>query len=621
MTEYATMIRCFQRSLLAALFLGFGCGDDASTQGSEASGNFGDSVNVTAPVGADPRAPGPVNDVDNDDDPRFQLPDSTAPPSDDSATSTDPDTAGPTPDDTSGASAPDAADEDATGPPPSQGDVFVEPTDPSLAVQPLAGVCSEGEDCETADCNTFYPGGYCTVWCTSTSDCPDGAKCYKDPQSDEKMCWKGCESPDDCRIDQFCAGGVCTPKCWETSCQLGYECDSDSGQCLPVGSQPCIPEDEVCDGVDNNCDGIKDEGCGPTLSDHPYVVVDDLGLVSVGGGGVSKNLKAQVDDETTTLSLLVIDADGSNEVMAFWKIYGPDDTLLLDAMDPIGSPVRGYPEYDSLTVQIPNTPDVPLETGTYEFSIYREGDSLGAVWVYVVRTVRPQVLTSFLDVNFWFVGTPDLTALSAQSSSKFNKLRNTFVDVMASYGVTISQVNHFDVVGVAASKYTYVDVSDDGYEVDEHAELVALSESLPSSNRGINFFFVQGFNGYSLLGKAGGIPGPPLLHGTHHSGVVVSMSDYYWYGPNKAAARVAETMAHELGHQLGLYHTTESDGSYHDPLSDTPQCTNDWNGDGYVDAWECEDAGGDNLMFWSANLSANLTDDQRYVIHHNAMMY
>ena len=192
---------------------------------------------------------------------------------------------------------------------------------------------------------------------------------------------------------------------------------------------------------------------------------------------------------------------------------------------------------------------------------------------------------------------------------------------MAYYGVTVSQVNFFDVVGWAADKYTYVDVGDDGYAVDEHAELIALSKDLPADNRGVNFFFVQGFNGYSLLGKAGGIPGPPLLQGSYHSGVVVSMGDYYWYGANKAANRVAETMAHELGHQVGLFHTSESDGSYHDPLVDTPECTSDWNGDGVVDAWECEDAGSDNLMFWSANLSANLTPDQLYVIHHNAWMY
>jgi hypothetical protein len=624
MAEYATVIRLSHAALIAALLLGFGCGADATSEGPEAVGEFGENPNTGLPEVTAPEATEVGDGSVEGGDPRFQLPDADTPVSTDDTASTEPlqDGVGPTPGDVTSTAGPeDGSEEDVEGPPPSQGDVFVEPTDPSLAIQPLAGVCSEGDDCETADCNTDYPGGYCTVWCGSVADCPGDAKCYNDPQSGKKMCWKACDSPDDCRVDQFCAGGVCTPKCWETSCQLGYECDSESGQCVPVGSQPCIPEDEVCDGVDNNCDGVKDEGCGPTLSQHPYVVVDDLGLVSVGGGGVSKTLKAHVDDDTTTLSLLIIDADGSNEVMAFWKIYGPDDTLLLDALDPIGSPVRGYPEYDSLTVQIPNTPDVPLQTGTYEFSIYREGDTLGAVWVYVVRTVRPQVQTSYLDVNFWFVGTPDLSAQSAQSSSKFNKLRNTFVNLMASYSVTVSQVNFFDVIGIAANKYTYVDVSDDGYEVDEHAELVALSESLPSSNRGINFFFVQGFNGYSLLGKAGGIPGPPLLHGSYHSGVVVSMTDYYWYGANKAAAKVSETMAHELGHQLGLYHTTESDGSYHDPLSDTPQCTDDWNEDGYVDAWECEDAGGDNLMFWSAGLSSTLTDDQRYVIHHNAMMY
>ena len=335
----------------------------------------------------------------------------------------------------------------------------------------------------------------------------------------------------------------------------------------------------------------------------------------------SKTLKAWVDEDTTTLSLLVIDAEGSNEVMAFWKVYGPDDTLLLDAMNPLESPIRAYPEFETLTAQIPNTPDVPLQTGAYEFTIFREGDGLGTVWVYVVRTVRPQVTSSFLDVNFWFVGTPELTAQSAQTSTKFNKLRNKFVEIMADFNVTVSQVNYFDVVGVAASKYTYVDVGDEGYVVDEHAELVALSSNLPDDNRGANFFLVQGFNGYSLLGKAGGIPGPPLLQGSYHSGVVVSMSDYYWHGSNKAAKLVSETMAHELGHQLGLFHTTESDGSYHDPLADTPECTNDGNGDGVVGAWECEGAGGDNLMFWSTNLSANLTADQRYVIHHNAWMY
>ena len=611
MHDYAPVIRLFPLCCVAALL--FACGGGAEPgpdPGTDGGVNFGSVDSVSAGGGADSQGvmdAGPGPGATDGASPA----EVATPPQD---VLTPPDQGSPPVDD-------DGGGEEDIGPPPSQSDVVVEPPDPTLSTQPLAGVCTAGEDCETPDCNTYYPGGYCTLWCTSTSDCPGGAKCYSDPLSGQKMCWKPCAVPEDCRIDQFCGGGVCTPKCWETSCQLGYECDTESGQCLEIGSQPCIPEDEVCDGVDNDCDDVKDEGCGPQLAPHPHTVVDDLGLVSVGGGGLSKTLKVQVDAATTSLSLLVIDADGSDEIMAFWKVYGPDDTLLVDAADPFGAPVRAYPEIGALTVQLPNTPDVPLQTGTYEFSVFREGDGLGAVWVYAVRTTRPQVQTSFLDVNFWFVGTPDLTAQSAQTSSKFNKVRNTFVELMSYYGVTVSQVNFFDVIGVAAQKYTYVDVGDAGYVVDEHAELLSLSEGLPDDNRGVNFFFVQGFNGYGLLGKAGGIPGPPLLQGSYHSGVVVSLVDYYWYGPNKAAAYTAETMAHELGHQLGLYHTTESDGTQHDPLSDTPECTNDWNGDGSVDAWECEDYGGDNLMFWSSNVSANLSADQLYVIHHNAMMY
>jgi len=38
-----------------------------------------------------------------------------------------------------------------------------------------------------------------------------------------------------------------------------------------------------------------------------------------------------------------------------------------------------------------------------------------------------------------------------------------------------------------------------------------------------------------------------------------------------AASPMARTLAHETGHSLGLFHTTEASGV--DPLPDTPQCT------------------------------------------------
>ena len=148
-----------------------------------------------------------------------------------------------------------------------------------------------------------------------------------------------------------------------------------------------------------------------------------------------------------------------------------------------------------------------------------------------------------------------------------------------------------------------------------------MSAALPTTNRGVNFFFVQGFNGWGLLGKAGGIPGPPLLHGTWHSGVAVSLVDYYDYEPNIGIPVTAETMAHELGHQLGLFHTSEQNGQVHDPIPDTYECTADWNGDEVVDLQECQNFGANNLMFWSVSLSAKLTPGQKHVIHRNASMY
>ena len=38
------------------------------------------------------------------------------------------------------------------------------------------------------------------------------------------------------------------------------------------------------------------------------------------------------------------------------------------------------------------------------------------------------------------------------------------------------------------------------------------------------------------------------------------------------AQLLGETAAHEMGHQLGLFHTTESGGTQFDILSDTLEC-------------------------------------------------
>src|SRR5207244_3113034 len=84
----------------------------------------------------------------------------------------------------------------------------------------------------------------------------------------------------------------------------------------------------------------------------------------------------------------------------------------------------------------------------------------------------------------------------------------------------------------------------------------------------------------TVVGIDGTIPGPSSFSGTVHSGAAVSLADLFSppiCDPNInigacGADQVAFIAAHEAGHFLGLFHTTEADGRYFDPLTDSAKC-------------------------------------------------
>ena len=102
------------------------------------------------------------------------------------------------------------------------------------------------------------------------------------------------------------------------------------------------------------------------------------------------------------------------------------------------------------------------------------------------------------------------------------------------------------------------------------------------------------------MGNAAGMPGS-MGDVNSWNGVLASLTAHAT-GTALDAQLLGETAAHEMGHQLGLFHTTEAEGNEFDILSDTPECSwSSQNNDGndVVSAEECDGFGGDNLMFWT----------------------
>jgi hypothetical protein len=123
----------------------------------------------------------------------------------------------------------------------------------------------------------------------------------------------------------------------------------------------------------------------------------------------------------------------------------------------------------------------------------------------------------------------------------------------------------------------------------EDAESVYRDMAASVSRREVAVVVVPVVEGIDALGISGDIPGP--LVATNKSAVIVS--HIFTAGIdlryNTGETRIlAETLAHETGHFLGLYHPVETSWEIFDALEDTPDCGG---------ARTCESELGTNLMF------------------------
>jgi hypothetical protein len=210
----------------------------------------------------------------------------------------------------------------------------------------------------------------------------------------------------------------------------------------------------------------------------------------------------------------------------------------------------------------------------------------------------------YLDVNIYIAGKPDVTQLSDMPG---------LVSVVA-------RVNQFAALMSFTVRPRILALPPQAHEalrfVRNENDLAELSRLTQASIEGaaqplsLNLILVEGFADARLLGISLGLPGAPGLHGLPVSAVFAT---YPADGVGNQTA-LAKTITHEIGHYLGLRHTSELYPGAYDPHPDTPPCA-----DAYYAPQMCPDL--NNLMFPSINFyNTVVSPDQVYLVRSNPLI-
>jgi hypothetical protein len=522
----------------------------------------------------------------------------------------------------------------------------------------IGDACKADGDCNSLSCKTEaaagYPGGMCTDVCSSKA-CPSGSLCSQ--LSGQSLCAKSCTQDSDCRTGYSCCaslGNVCLPP---AMCSAAV--------CL----RPVVPSSLSAPQLI----AFGPQAVGNKLS---FNVPANTGSITIVQQAISAGLNITYQGSVLDNSAVPDQLRFPDGGLAYDDINQSDPASPDGGVEPAnhyayfggGTPSTGtftIPNTStSVAAGVPSGNNWSFLVNDYAFECTKiSGCSSGtsSADTYDVSVLlRPLPQGSNLDVNFYIVanatnstGQP-FTAANAPADLAVKRMLKTFGSLYLAAGINLRIVNFYDTSAADRSRFgTHINADKIG-PCDELDQMMLLSAAHPGNT--MNLFLVQSITsnspsqGGTIVGIDGTIPGPSSYSGTVHSGAAVSLADLFQgvCGPNTdpsncGADAVAYISAHETGHFLGLFHTTELTGDYFDPIADTakcpclscattsdlPNCQKHTSSSPTLSADRCNGSppncgGADNLMFWqlySTNISkGKLTAQQAAVMQLNPLV-
>lgn len=478
--------------------------------------------------------------------------------------------------------------------------------------------CANDSECTSGTCFTTWKGGYCTRnHCKTSDDCSSlfgsNNQCLQ-KASGETFCVRVCHQDSECRE--------------------GYECEpvtrSGLGACLPIPTRPDYSKPDQ-----------RKFNCRRYTEAPPNAEVATVYLKR--GSSTTVPLLPfpfKLDRKTESFHLLSFVQDVTKKPVTalaykIAKKNNPGD--FLDLYNNAGGYANNTMHFLTgglySAFLLPNTPaqaNFVEPGGEYVISFAQTAEFPLTICTYITEKTFADRSNS-LDLNVYLVGVKDangnlLTTETAKKEPHLQEALNTMNRIYKQQGIQIGTIRYLQASDETIAKHSIFRTANLG-------RLVGTSQIPTGSNPSyddmlsVNIFLVRAIADNGVLGISSGIPGFPGTHQSSASGVVFSTSDLHrqnvplFIGGEtiRGDKYTGQIIAHEVGHFLGLFHSSEATPGTFDPLEDTPQCDQTFMRT--RNYFRCDDR--TNLMFplsgFTRDYEVELTGNQGYVIKRNPL--